>query len=108
MFNLEEPGEHPLCGDGLVSDEIGFSYDPELLSNAGIAYFNCYWQDLTLPDANTIKRICLQMDMFVKRGQRVLVHCHAGMGRTAIICASYLVYSGECQDGEEAVNLVKA
>ena len=28
IFNLEEPGEHPLCGDGLVSDAIGFSYDP--------------------------------------------------------------------------------
>ena len=45
--------------------------------------------------------------MFVQRGQKVLVHCHAGMGRTAIICASYLVYSGECQEGAEAVKLVK-
>jgi len=43
VFNLEEPGEHPLCGDGLVSDEIGFSYDPEIINNAGIAYFNCFW-----------------------------------------------------------------
>ena len=43
VMNLEEPGEHPSCGDGLVSDAIGFSYDPEILNNAGIAYFNCYW-----------------------------------------------------------------
>lgn len=48
IFNLEEPGEHPLCGDGLVSDAIGFSYDPEIISNAGIAYYNCYWQDLKI------------------------------------------------------------
>jgi hypothetical protein len=46
IFNLEEPGEHPLCGDGLVSDSIGFSYDPTIVSNAGIAYYNFYWQDL--------------------------------------------------------------
>ncbi len=46
IFNLEEPGEHPICGDRLVSDKIGFSYDPEIINNAGIAYFNSYWQDL--------------------------------------------------------------
>jgi len=27
-MNLEEPGEHPDCGRGLVSDKICFSYDP--------------------------------------------------------------------------------
>jgi len=30
IFNLEEPGEHPYCGDGII-DKIGFSYSPENL-----------------------------------------------------------------------------
>jgi protein tyrosine phosphatase domain-containing protein 1 len=47
------------------------------------------------------------MDCFVQRKLRVLVHCHAGMGRTAIICASYLVYSGKAQTGEEAIEIVQ-
>jgi protein-tyrosine phosphatase len=29
------------------------------------------------------------------------------MGRTAIICASYLVYSGKAQTGEEAIEIVQ-
>lgn len=48
IFNLEEPGEHPDCGDGLVSDKIGFSYNPDEFNNAGIAYFNHHWKDLTV------------------------------------------------------------
>ena len=28
IVNLQEPGEHSLCGDG-INDEIGFSYNPE-------------------------------------------------------------------------------
>jgi protein tyrosine phosphatase domain-containing protein 1 len=27
VFNLEEPGEHPYCGDGIM-ESTGFSYDP--------------------------------------------------------------------------------
>jgi protein tyrosine phosphatase domain-containing protein 1 len=30
IFNLEEPGEHPYCGDGIIP-KTGFSYTPELL-----------------------------------------------------------------------------
>lgn len=47
------------------------------------------------------------MDSFVQKGKRVLVHCHAGMGRTAIICASYLVYCGKAKTGQEAINIVQ-
>lgn len=32
VFNLQEPGEHPFCGDG-ISSRTGFSYTPELLMN---------------------------------------------------------------------------
>jgi len=35
VFNLEEPGEHPYCGDGIIP-KVGFSYTPELLMNNGI------------------------------------------------------------------------
>jgi hypothetical protein len=32
VFNLQEPGEHPYCGDGIIP-KVGFSYNPELLMN---------------------------------------------------------------------------
>ena len=30
IVNLQEPGEHALCGDGIIA-EVGFSYNPEHL-----------------------------------------------------------------------------
>lgn len=58
LINLEEPGEHPLCGDGLVNDKIGFSYDPELVNSVGIAYFNPFWKDLTVTTFKQVLMIC--------------------------------------------------
>lgn len=57
VFNLEEPGEHPYCGDGIIP-KTGFSYTPELLMNKGIQYFNMYWKDLKLPSHETTMSIC--------------------------------------------------
>jgi len=57
IFNLEEPGEHPSCGDGLVSDKIGFSYNSEEFNNAGIAYYNHHWKDHTITTINKILMI---------------------------------------------------
>lgn len=48
------------------------------------------------------------MDDFVKKkGQRIFIHCHAGQGRTGIICASYLFYSGIASSAEHAIKLFK-
>ena len=39
VFNLCEPGEHPYCGCGNITS-TGFSYDPELLMQAGSKFKN--------------------------------------------------------------------
>ncbi len=33
VINVEEPGEHPKCGDG-IDPRTGFSYDPEILQRS--------------------------------------------------------------------------
>lgn len=33
----------------------------------------------------------------------MFVHCHAGMGRTAIVCAGYLIYSGIAKSAQDAI-----
>ncbi len=58
IVNLEEPGEHPKCGDGLVSEAIGFSYDPDIINDAGIAFLNTYWKDLQITSYKQILGIC--------------------------------------------------
>jgi protein tyrosine phosphatase domain-containing protein 1 len=107
IFNLQEPGEHPSCGDG-IDDKVGFSYNPEVFNNSGIAYYNYHWQDLKVTNSKQVLMICQQMEDFTqKKGQRIFVHCHAGQGRTGIICASYLFYAGVANSAEHAIRLFK-
>jgi len=105
IFNLQEPGEHPNCGDG-IDFNIGFSYDPHEFQSQGIYFFNFHWQDLKTTSCSKILQIVQQMDFFVKQGKRCFVHCHAGTGRTAIICGSYLIYCNIAKSGRETVKLV--
>jgi protein tyrosine phosphatase domain-containing protein 1 len=39
---------------------------------------------------------------------KVLVHCHAGMGRTALLVGAYLLYSGIATDDKDAIKIAKA
>ena len=98
VFNLEEPGEHPYCGDGIIP-KIGFSYTPEILMRNRVEYYNMYWKDLSTPSHETTVKIVQLMHKSIieggpERRNKVLVHCHAGQGRTAIIIGAYLLYGG--------------
>ena len=37
------------------------------------------------------------------KSNRVLVHCHAGQGRTAIVIGAYLIYANLASDTQDAV-----
>lgn len=107
MFNLQEPGEHPYCGDG-IDLKHGFSYTPENLMNNGISFFNFYWQDLTNPTFEKILSAAQVVDFIIKHNHgKVLIHCHAGMGRTALLVGAYLLYSGHASDDKEAIKITK-
>jgi protein-tyrosine phosphatase len=49
------------------------------------------------------------MDNYVKKteGNKVFVHCHAGMGRTAIVCCAYLIFAGIASSGKDAISIVQ-
>ena len=63
IFNLQQPGEHPWCGDGLAPS--GFSYDPELFMTrqsksyfmvhaptepcGSVSFYNFGWKDMKTP-----------------------------------------------------------
>ena len=105
VFCLQEPGEHPFCGDG-IHGSSGLSYLPEELNSTGIFFYNFGWRDHQTTDASYLIKIIKTMELALANNQKVAVHCHAGKGRTALVICAFLVYRREFT-AQEAINLFK-
>jgi len=110
IVNCEEKGEHPFCStpytDGL--DPNGFAYSFIDLEKNGINVLRCGWKDFFAPES-FIHMIKIVKKMYyyihtLKKG--ILVHCHAGFGRTGITLACYLMFERKI-NAEEARKLVR-
>ena len=95
IVNLQRPGEHPYCGPNALDPLSGYSYSPSIFTSEGIKVKLSGWKDMDVPDSlyfmlDIIKEI---YDMIKIKKKKVLVHCHAGNGRTGIVIACYLMYT---------------
>jgi len=106
IFNLQEPGEHPYCGDG-INPISGFSYFPEEFYENGIYFFNFGWRDMTATSPDVILKIVKQMSFSLANGDKVAVHCHAGRGRTCMIIAAWMIYNDN-MSAKEAIRHVRS
>lgn len=106
VVNLQLPGEHPFCGDGVLDG--GFSYMPEELYKAGIFFYNFGWPDMKIPPTlDFILGAVKVMSFTINGGGKVAVHCHAGTGRTCLAIACYLVYN-ENMTSKSAIALIQS
>ncbi|KAI9221738.1 protein-tyrosine phosphatase-like protein [Blastocladiella britannica] len=105
VINLQQLHEHPQCGYG-VMPKTGFSYDPEEFIKAGFYFFNFSWEDMNVPTLEQILSIVKVMASQILAGRGVAVHCHAGLGRTGLAIACYLVYN-EGMNATQAIALVR-
>uniref|UniRef100_A0A8C4EGV8 Protein tyrosine phosphatase domain-containing protein 1 n=1 Tax=Dicentrarchus labrax TaxID=13489 RepID=A0A8C4EGV8_DICLA len=91
VINLQIPGEHASCGNPL-EPESGFSYRPEVFMENNIYFYNFGWSDYGVANLTTVLDMVKVMAFALQEG-RIAVHCHAGLGRTGVLLASFLAYA---------------
>ncbi|HEX3034255.1 MAG TPA: dual specificity protein phosphatase family protein [Thermodesulfobacteriota bacterium] len=63
-------------------------------------------KDFKAPKLTDIEEFVELVENNIRKGKKIVVHCYAGMGRTNLMLASYLVYLGLNPD--EALGIVRA
>lgn len=105
VINLQRPGEHASCGSTL-EPESGFTYRPEVFMEAGIYFYNFGWKDYGVASLTTILDMVKVMSFAMQEG-KMAVHCHAGLGRTGVLIACFLVFT--CRmSADQAILFVRA
>ena len=107
IVNLQLPGEHPYCGPDTLN-ESGFSYSPSLFESEGIHVGLYGWKDLDIPNSlyHMLQVVKSMYDYIHYQKKKVLVHCHAGYGRTGTTIACYKIFD-ECISAEAAKNEIR-
>lgn len=104
VISIQKPGEHGDCGYGL--EKSGFSYDPQLFMDNGIFFYNFGWDDYGVASLSTILDMVKVIQFAVSSG-KVAIHCHAGLGRTGVIIAAYLVFTNRIS-ADDAIQFVRS
>ncbi|KAG8317615.1 Protein tyrosine phosphatase domain-containing protein 1 [Homalodisca vitripennis] len=103
LLNLQEPWEHNYCGCPL--EPSGFTYDPAIFMDNGIYYYNYAWQDYGEVKVTRLLDMVKIMCHGLSEG-RLAIHCHAGLGRTGVLIACFLVYNMRFR-ANEAIRFVR-
>uniref|UniRef100_A0A3Q2C9F6 Protein tyrosine phosphatase domain-containing protein 1 n=1 Tax=Cyprinodon variegatus TaxID=28743 RepID=A0A3Q2C9F6_CYPVA len=96
VINLQRPGEHASCG---------YPHSGNFLLT-WLYYYNFGWKDYGVASLTTILDMVKVMSFAVQEG-KMAVHCHAGLGRTGVLLACYLVFTTR-MTADQAILFVRA
>ena len=82
------------------------AHDPALLAPHGLIELHLPVADFTPPSPEQLEQGVAAIVQALATGQRVAVHCGAGLGRTGTLLACYLVQQG--MEAEAAIDRVRA
>jgi atypical dual specificity phosphatase len=82
------------------------AFPSDLLQAFGIEGRHFPIADMGIPQVAPAARLCKFIETRIKGGDRVAIHCHAGLGRTGLLLAAYLVW--QRAEPEEAIARVRA
>jgi atypical dual specificity phosphatase len=102
LMSLKEQGVGALVR--LVEPHEGLVTKKDV-NDAGLEDYNEPVPDFTAPTQAQIDKIITFIDSHIERGGPVGVACHAGIGRTGVIVACYLVHKGFT--AKDALELVR-
>ncbi|KAL1257087.1 hypothetical protein QQF64_012632 [Cirrhinus molitorella] len=104
IISMQLPGEHAHCGPPLDPGS-GFTYSPQIFMDSQIYFYNFGMSDFGVSSLEGMLDAVKVLAFAVQEG-KVAVHCHAGLGRTGVLIACYLVYT--CRiSASEAVHYVR-
>ncbi|XP_067303492.1 protein tyrosine phosphatase domain-containing protein 1 isoform X2 [Pseudorasbora parva] len=104
VINLQCPGEHASCGNPL-DPKSGFTYRPETFMEAGIYFYNFRWNDYGVASLTSILDMVKVMSFAILEG-KIAVHCHAGLGRTGVLLACFLLFTTQ-MTADQAILLIR-
>ncbi|KAL1440257.1 hypothetical protein MTO96_009559 [Rhipicephalus appendiculatus] len=73
--------------------------------DCAVFFYNFGWRDYGTPSSLALLDMVKVMSFALTEG-KVAVHCHAGLGRTGVLIASYLVFALRCRPND-AVRFVR-
>jgi protein-tyrosine phosphatase len=82
-------------GIGVIVNLCAECYDlNEIEKNAGFIVYHLPIPDENSPDLEDVKKALAWIDDIINQGQKVLVHCRFGIGRTGTFVIAYLLKNG--------------
>jgi hypothetical protein len=105
VINLMEPDERDNSGHRFVP----YADSMESMSakmGASVTFDQLQVKDLSVPTERHMTRILNQIDLCIKHGKPVYVHCWGGFGRTGTVVGCYLVRHG-LATGKNVLDMIR-